>query len=273
MKQKAVLLALCIQLLAVECFADMHRNITIGNHPSGNKIAITFRIDVTDLKMDTKEAFSIGIRGNVVPLTWNETYPMTDKNKDNIYEATILFYLPVTELKLEYKYLLGTDSWENTGNRVLNSTETKLVLPVVHFNDGPPALPDDLADPKLLYDEIARMDSLLFTAYNSQDVEKMMSYFDPDLEFYHDKGGLTNYAQNEAASREIFSRQQNIRRELVKGSLKVYPVKDYGAMEIGAHQFCHEENGKMDCGTFQFLMIWQKKDGEWKITRVASYDH
>ncbi len=44
-------------------------------------------------------------------------------------------------------------------------------------------------------------------------------------------------------------------------------------MEIGAHQFCHEENGKMDCGTFQFLMIWQKKDGEWKITRVASYDH
>ncbi len=272
MKQKAILLGLFVQLTAAASFAETHRNSTMGSDSSGHTIAVTFRIDVTGLKANTARDFSIGIRGNVLPLTWNETYPMSDKNHDNIYEATILFELPAAALNLEYKYFFGTDTWEGTGNRVLQSTGPKLTLPVVRFNDGP-AIPDEKATLQSLYTEIARMDSLLFAAYNSQDVEKMMSFFDPDLEFYHDKGGLTNYAQNEAASREIFSRQQNIRRELVKGSLKVYPVKDYGAMEIGAHQFCHEENGKMDCGTFQFLMIWQKKDGQWKITRVASYDH
>jgi hypothetical protein len=45
---------------------------------------------------------------------------------------------------------------------------------------------------------------------------------------------------------------------LVKGSREVYPIKDYGAIEIGAHQFRHKESGKAECGTFKFAMIWQK---------------
>jgi hypothetical protein len=64
-----------------------------------------------------------------------------------------------------------------------------------------------------------------------------------------------------------------LRRDLVKGSLEVYPVKDYGAIETCLHKFCHVENGKDDCGTFKNVMVWQKKDGQWKVTRVISYDH
>ncbi len=37
--------------------------------------------------------------------------------------------------------------------------------------------------------------------------------------------------------------------------------------------FCHVENGKNECGTFRFVHIWQKKDGEWKISRAISYSH
>jgi hypothetical protein len=65
----------------------------------------------------------------------------------------------------------------------------------------------------------------------------------------------------------------DIRRELVPGSMHAYPLPGYGALQTGAHRFCHTENGKQDCGVFEFSMIWQKKDDQWRITRVISYGH
>ena len=124
-----------------------------------------------------------------------------------------------------------------------------------------------------LYDIIAHEDSLLFNAYNAHDVEKIKTFFTEDLEFYHDKGGLTNYKQNMEAFTQIFKNNKDMRRELVAGSIEVYPVKGFGAMEIGAHKFCHEENGKQDCGTFKFAMVWKKTNEGWKISRVLSYGH
>jgi len=69
------------------------------------------------------------------------------------------------------------------------------------------------------------------------------------------------------------SAQATDRRDLVKGSLEVYPIRDHGALEIGEHRFCHQENGKDDCGTFKFAMIWRKDDETWKLSRVISYGH
>ncbi len=124
-----------------------------------------------------------------------------------------------------------------------------------------------------LYKEIAHMDSVLFNAFNNHDIATIKKLFSTDLEFYHDKGGLTNYDQNIKASEEIFSRNNGLRRTLVAGSMKVYPLPGYGALQTGEHMFCHEENGKTDCGTFKFDHIWKKTNGEWKLTRVISYDH
>ena len=124
-----------------------------------------------------------------------------------------------------------------------------------------------------LYREIAHMDSVVFHAFNTRDIEKFKSLFTEDLEFYHDKGGLTNYEHTINFMKETAKNNNELRRDLVKGSLEVYPIPGYGAMEIGTHTFCHLENGKQDCGTFKFVHIWQKKNGEWKITRVVSYDH
>lgn len=125
-----------------------------------------------------------------------------------------------------------------------------------------------------LYNEIAHMDSVLFNAFNTRDVEKFKSLFSEDLEFYHDKGGLTNYEYTINFMKDVAKNNSNgLRRDLVKGSLEVYPIPGYGAMEIGAHTFCHLENDKQNCGTFKFVHIWQKKNDEWKITRVVSYGH
>ena len=126
-----------------------------------------------------------------------------------------------------------------------------------------------------LYDEIAHMDSVMFAAFNAHDLEKLQSVFSEDLEFYHDKGGLTGYAQTMENFKKLFSTNKTtgLRRDLVKGSLEVYPIKDYGAIETCLHRFCHLENGKNDCGTFKNIMVWQLKNGQWKVTRVISYDH
>jgi len=126
-----------------------------------------------------------------------------------------------------------------------------------------------------LFAEIAHMDSVMFDALNARDLDKLMSTFDSSLEFYHDVGGVSDFQKNRELLGDLFERNKTtgLRRELVPGSMEVYPIKDYGAIETGLHRFCHEENGKQDCGTFKFLHIWKKKNGQWKVTRVASYDH
>jgi ketosteroid isomerase-like protein len=124
-----------------------------------------------------------------------------------------------------------------------------------------------------LFETIARMDSAIFDAFNAHDVERIMAFFTEDLEFYHDTGGLTNYVQNKEAFKKMFGATPDIRRDLIKVSLEVYPIKDYGAMEFGQHRFCHKENGKDDCGTFGFAMVWRKTGDSWKISRVLSWGH
>lgn len=124
-----------------------------------------------------------------------------------------------------------------------------------------------------LYKEIAQMDSIVFTAFNNRDTATFNKHFTKDLEFYHDKGGLTGYDQTVNFAKAQLENKSDLKRTLVPGSLEVYPVKDYGAIQIGAHKFCHTENGKQDCGTFKFVHVWKKINNEWKITRVVSYDH
>jgi ketosteroid isomerase-like protein len=124
-----------------------------------------------------------------------------------------------------------------------------------------------------LYNEISQMDSVLFTAFNNHDMEKFKSLFTTDLEFYHDKGGLTDYTYTINSFKNTIAQNNGLRRDLLKGSLEVYPIKDYGAIQIGVHTFCHDENGKKDCGSFKFVHVWKKINGEWKISRVVSYDH
>ncbi len=124
-----------------------------------------------------------------------------------------------------------------------------------------------------LYDEIAQMDSTIFAAYNTQNIGAFKKLFTDDLEWFQDNDGLISYKKVFENFESMFNRENKLKRELVKGSLEVHPIKNYGAIEIGTHQFKHFENGKEEVCTFKFMMIWQKKDGVWKISRVISYDH
>ena len=124
-----------------------------------------------------------------------------------------------------------------------------------------------------LYREIEQMDEIMFNAFNEKDIEKFKFLFTSDLEWFQDNGGLLNYDTVFTNFSNMFKNENRLTRKLVKGTLEVHPIKDYGAIETGMHEFRHMENGKEEIGTFKFLMIWQKKDNQWKISRVVSYDH
>ena len=140
-------------------------------------------------------------------------------------------------------------------------------------DDQKPSAPTPGAESRELFTAITRMDSAMFDAFNAHDVDKLMSMFTDDLEFYQDNDGLKNYKECSADFRTMLANNPDIRRELIKERLEVYPIKNYGAIEIGAHRFCHKENGKEECGTFQFLMVWRKTGDLWKVSRVISYGH
>jgi ketosteroid isomerase-like protein len=129
--------------------------------------------------------------------------------------------------------------------------------------------------PPSLFDEISKMDTILFDAFNRRDLAKLKTLFTEDLEFYHDRGGLTNYQQAMDSFKKNFDSPTTVRRELVDGTLEVYPIQGYGAVEIGVHRFYSTDPGQKErlTATAKFVHVWQKKNGEWKIARVISYDH
>lgn len=127
--------------------------------------------------------------------------------------------------------------------------------------------------PTPLYVEIQRLEDRMSDAFNRHDLDALMALFTSDLEFYHDTGGLQSFAAVRAGFQGLFAQDNGIRRNLIPETLRVFPVKDYGAVELGEHQFCHEENGRTDCGTFEFIQVWRKEGAEWKIARVISIGH
>lgn len=120
------------------------------------------------------------------------------------------------------------------------------------------------------------LDAGLFGAYNRCDLEKLAGYVADDLEFYHDQTGLSRGRQVflDAIRNNICGK---VHRDLLPGSLQVYPLDGYGAVEIGAHMFC-DSRTKPKCdrekdGVANFVMLWQNRSGVWKLTRVISYNH
>jgi ketosteroid isomerase-like protein len=151
---------------------------------------------------------------------------------------------------------------------IASACSTSKINKSTHLNHYSPGL-------KALYDTIAHLDSVFFYAFNTRNFDKLKALISEDLEFYHDLGGVTNYNQNLDAFKKTFENDRKVRRELVRGTLEVYPIKDYGAIETGIHRFYATEKGQQEklSSEAKFVQVWQKKDGEWKITRIISYGH
>lgn len=130
---------------------------------------------------------------------------------------------------------------------------------------------------------ILQKDSAFWRAYNTCDVATMQKFVTHDLEFYHDKGGITlgdsafaaSFKNNVCAFRDSFS----LRREEVTETVHVYPMhkngKIYGALISGDHLFYIKNKGQEEHaeGLAKFTQLWVMENGEWKMSRVLSYNH
>lgn len=131
------------------------------------------------------------------------------------------------------------------------------------------------ADEMSLEDRMKSLDSELFESFNHcqnpQELDKHASFFSPDVEFYHDTGGVTWDRASMIANTKKYV-CGHYTRKLVADSFKAYPIKGFGAITEGQHTFC--QNGTQKCeGKADFVMIWRNTNDKWEVTRVLSFGH
>ncbi|WP_299211353.1 DUF4440 domain-containing protein [uncultured Aquimarina sp.] len=132
--------------------------------------------------------------------------------------------------------------------------------------------------PKNLKNTILELDGEFWKSYNSCDINTFKTFFVEDFEFYHDKGGLTSGLAKMMSSVEnglCNPENPRVRREVVEGSVDVFPLNNYGAIITGEHVFYVSEKGKAErlAEIAKFTHVWQHKNEQWKMTRALSYDH
>jgi hypothetical protein len=151
------------------------------------------------------------------------------------------------------------------------------VLILVTACSTPHQSPNTLASESggALFDTISALDAEAFSAFNTcatpGQLQKHGTYFSADVEFYHDTGGVTWSRKEMLANTEKYV-CGNFRRELVPGSLRVYPINGFGAITQGVHKFCQFKSGTCE-GAAEFVIVWRNDGGKWSITRVLSYGH
>ena len=117
--------------------------------------------------------------------------------------------------------------------------------------------------------EIMEMDKRFFHAYNNCDLETQASIYSDSIEFFHDKGGLMTSKELiiEATKKNICGK---VTRELIDGTVEVYPINDYGAVQIGYHKFFNNQEPDAESIPSKFIAVWRNNDGNWKMTKVIS---
>lgn len=126
-------------------------------------------------------------------------------------------------------------------------------------------IPDDTA----LYRTIVQQDSIFFHAYNTCDMATQEAMYADSIEFYHDKGGLMTSKKEllEATRKNICGK---VTRLLEQGSIEVYPIKGFGAIETGTHRFHNNQEPDAPSHPGKFIIIWKQAGTRWQLSRVVS---
>ncbi len=128
-----------------------------------------------------------------------------------------------------------------------------------------------IPDNPALYKTIVEMDSIFFDAYNNCNLklEKYASMYSDNIEFYHDRGGLSSVKKDIVESTRV-NVCGKVTRELQKGSIEVYGIPGFGAVEFGFHCFHNKQEPNAPSHMARFMIIWEQKDNQWKLSRVVS---
>ncbi|MFP5391481.1 MAG: nuclear transport factor 2 family protein [Gammaproteobacteria bacterium] len=146
-------------------------------------------------------------------------------------------------------------------------------LPLASFAQAPAALEKDVKAAEAAY----------WKAYNDCDYAKLDALTAEDVEFYHDKGGMTNgrAALTDAVRKNICGNPAvAVRRDAAAKDVQAFMLERgpevYGALITGQHRFTNvPKSGGAEVPTdrARYTMLWLRKDNAWKLSRVVSYDH
>jgi hypothetical protein len=137
------------------------------------------------------------------------------------------------------------------------------------------------ADPSWEAD-VRKFDSEYWQAFNQCDVARLAKLNTSNLEFYHDVGGpMFGRDKFVAAIKNNIcgDPKRRVRREAIADSVRVFPLRDegtlYGAIVSGEHQFYNSTKGANEylTGTARFTHVVLLDKGNWKVSRVLSFDH
>ncbi len=89
-----------------------------------------------------------------------------------------------------------------------------------------------------------------------------------NIEFFHDQGGLsTSKSEILAATRKNICGK--VTRTLIKGSIEVYAINNYGAVQIGHHSFFNKKENSNSIPS-KFIAVWKQENNKWFMTKVIS---
>jgi len=133
-----------------------------------------------------------------------------------------------------------------------------------------------------LFLELKKQDSLFFErGFNNCDLAYLKKSVDENLKFYHDNGGFQDKKLFLERTKQNICSNPNQKpiRKVIESSLEVFPLYNngelYGAIQSGEHQFFIREKNKQDAlgGQAKFTTVWTKKEGNWIMSDILSYDH
>jgi hypothetical protein len=141
-----------------------------------------------------------------------------------------------------------------------------------------PALPTGAA----LQEAVSARSSEFFRIFFDEcDPERLATFYAPDFEFYHDRGGrsvggdveVRTYKARCAA--RLRPGATLLRRELLRGSQRIFPIPGFGAIEEGEHLFYTRRPDQRERLTSRgrYLQVWQLSPAGWRLTRVMSFAH
>lgn len=135
---------------------------------------------------------------------------------------------------------------------------------------------------KVVFEAIRKNDSLLFNeGFNKCDMKQFDKLVDFKFEFYHDVNGVIRSKKDfmESIREGLCKLPYKARRELIPGSLEVYPMRNkgklYGAIQVGRHKFYALEKDKPEYQTSEakFTHLWKLEKGKWILISGLSFDH
>ncbi|MBB5863417.1 DUF4440 domain-containing protein [Xanthomonas sp. 3058] len=127
-------------------------------------------------------------------------------------------------------------------------------------------------------DQVRSADAAFWNAYNACDMKAIAEAFTADVEFYHDKTGLTTPREAVVASLKngpCGDAALHLRREALGETFVFHPLQGGYAILSGRHRFYVRERNaaeRLD-GQADFTTVWKFADGRWRMHRVFSYAH